>query len=1597
MKLLLAKAGYHLDPTTGVWARPDYKSIAYSDGDEVEERIADIVTRASDLTVLSSELHRHCNDWPSLYHLNGSRANIVRPFQDMLAGKYVLEIGAGCGAITRYLGESQAKVFALEGSLRRARIVRSRTRNLLNVSVIADGFDRFECAQRFDFVFMIGVLEYAKLFTTSENPYVTMLSRARSFLKPTGKLIIAIENQFGLKYFAGAREDHLGLQMYGIEGRYSNDQPQTFGRIVLNRLLQTSGFQNVEYLLPFPDYKFPVSVLSGEGLTSEDFDSAVFAWQSTICDRQLAPYYHFSLEAAWSAVFDNQMALDLGNSFLVVASLQQGQKVEEEVLAYHFSTGRQPQYCKETIFKRSISGSIDITYRRLGGCENDREQDRLVRFVCPERDIYRSGFPLALNFVRTVTVDGWTMRQVSQFFKDYLSILQNIFREKGVYDDLLSPRLVLPGMFFDAVPQNIIVNRDGCSFLIDSEWEANFPVEMSYLFFRAIFVSLNSVVSFGRMAGDGPVLTYGQFCEQVFAEVGIQATVDDIEHCFDIEQNVQEQVSGPFTEHVVWRRWACLPLPSLFSRHASGDVNSLAVERDNLILERDNLWAERDAMAAERNALLNSYSWRCTAPIRLAVRLMRSYRKSQERQHLTQILYKQYARLPLPACIRSVVTFVHLRLFRKVAPLIRHIESGLKQFHAPSIKPAAPFQDRPDYFVWGVIDWHFRHQRPQQLALVLSENRRVFYISPAFVNDVRAGFEVEVLNKSGRLLQIKLFVKGSPIIYSDAPDRETVAQLRRSVGEVLGWSDSQQIVSLVDHPFWYDVASVLPNSRLVYDCMDHHAGFGNNGQSLLIIEKQLLSRADLTIVTSLWLDSKIAADSKRHVLIRNACDYEHFSAPPDRIYHDSLGRQVIGYYGAIAEWFDLELIEAVARQHTDCSVLLIGSDTINAKSKLAKLPNVTFKGEVPYSELPYYLHGFHVCLLPFRVTPLTLATNPVKVYEYLGAGKPVVTTRLPEMAQFGDLARVTADSNGFLAAVQECLSQAETEASRHQRKVFAMGQTWQHRAEELIQHAESAEYDPKVSVVVVTYNNLDFTRSCLESLDKHNQYANTEIIVIDNASSDDSPAFLSGWVLNGHQRKLILNEENRGFAAANNQGLDVATGDYLVLLNNDTYVTPGWVRTLVHHLKNDTKIGLIGPVTNNIGNEAKIDISHSDMDEMLAKSASYTRRHIGQVYPLRTAAFFCAMMPRATYEKVGRLDESFGQGFFEDDDYCRRIEAIGLRIVCAEDVFVHHHLSASFDSLKQQERQKLFDKNRTIYEAKWGAWTPHCHRSVYPSTVDSQLPSIPGALTQQRHLTGVCVICGNKGVFFYKSACDWRESLICQNCRSTSRYRSIAKGLLRAINELTGLEASSLAALPNNSKKKIHVYDTQTPFYYETCAYPLPDLMKATSWINVTLSQYKPKRKMGETLAKNITNQNLERLTFPDESFDILITSAVMEHVRLDDRAHGEIYRVLKPGGIYIFTVPHSFALDQTLIRVQIVDPNDPSKDIQLLEPEYHGDANNDETDGALTYRTYGRDIKAQLTETGFEVEYCREDIEHQGILSTELFYCKKVSLRRKG
>jgi GT2 family glycosyltransferase len=249
---------------------------------------------------------------------------------------------------------------------------------------------------------------------------------------------------------------------------------------------------------------------------------------------------------------------------------------------------------------------------------------------------------------------------------------------------------------------------------------------------------------------------------------------------------------------------------------------------------------------------------------------------------------------------------------------------------------------------------------------------------------------------------------------------------------------------------------------------------------------------------------------------------------------------------------------------------------------------------------------------------------------------------------------------------------------------------------------------PRASVIVLTHDNLAFSRLCLASLLENTEHPNYELIVVDNASSDGTVEELQRLAGALPNVRVILNDHNAGFGPANNQGLTAASGDILVLLNNDTMVPSGWLTRLARHLDDD-RVGLVGPATNRSCNEAQIDIPYQTYGEYQAVARSQGERHDGERFPIRMPMMFCVAFRRDTYERLGPLDERYEVGMFEDEDYALRAKAAGLQVAWTPEVYVHHAYHASIGKLLPTgDYMRLVRLNQGRFEEKWGiCWERH--------------------------------------------------------------------------------------------------------------------------------------------------------------------------------------------------------------------------------------------------------------------------------------------------
>jgi GT2 family glycosyltransferase len=246
----------------------------------------------------------------------------------------------------------------------------------------------------------------------------------------------------------------------------------------------------------------------------------------------------------------------------------------------------------------------------------------------------------------------------------------------------------------------------------------------------------------------------------------------------------------------------------------------------------------------------------------------------------------------------------------------------------------------------------------------------------------------------------------------------------------------------------------------------------------------------------------------------------------------------------------------------------------------------------------------------------------------------------------------------------------------------------------------------KYSVVILSYNNYDrVTKKCLESVVRNIDPSNTEIIIVDNFSQDDSDLKIESFIGNCDNSidiKFHKCDENYGYAKGNNLGIKLTSGDYIVLLNNDTIVGPGWLDELCETFQFNKSLGLCGPISNSVGNEQQIILPLLNDENFIEKFGQYSHA-LWPKYNLTTdLGFFCVMIKRDVINKIGYLDENFGIGMFEDTDYCARAKNSGFNLAFTQKVFIYHYGSFSFKKITSAEYAEIFNRNLDYFISKHG-------------------------------------------------------------------------------------------------------------------------------------------------------------------------------------------------------------------------------------------------------------------------------------------------------
>ena len=480
-------------------------SDLYSDGD-VEDRLLELAGTAEEAD-LDAVVAREMS-WPVLYHMSHLRENIVNALP-VRKDETVLEVGSGCGAVTGALSAMAGEVTCIDLSRKRSLINASRHRNRDNIRIITGNFQEIagHLEQRYDWITLIGVLEYAASYISADEPFVKFLEIIKGLLKPGGRIVIAIENRLGLKYWAGCREDHSGRLFDGLEGYLKGGAARTFSKAELEALFDRAGFPNRTFYYPYPDYKFP------QELWSDSFLPGKGSLNTNICNFDRDRVVLFDEGAVFDTLASDGQFPAFSNSFLVIL----GERAEEDRLIYaRFSDERDRRFAVHTLIRENeqdagrtvvkknvyAEGKAHLENMKNLAPELEKLLERAGIKLCPLADTPEGlAFPYITHseslggYLRTLWQQG-KQEESAAILRSYCGRLQNLadvkFTPSAGFTALFGASdwpegtKSMPVTDLDLIPDNILLPEGiaGSWVHIDCEWVYDFHIPVQYVIYR---------------------------------------------------------------------------------------------------------------------------------------------------------------------------------------------------------------------------------------------------------------------------------------------------------------------------------------------------------------------------------------------------------------------------------------------------------------------------------------------------------------------------------------------------------------------------------------------------------------------------------------------------------------------------------------------------------------------------------------------------------------------------------------------------------------------------------------------------------------------------------------------------------------------------------------------------------------------------------------------------------------------------------------------------------------------------------------------------------------------------------------------------------
>ena len=465
----------------------------YSDG-SIEDNILEFVRNGKTL----EELGQTENSYAFAYHLAKDRENILNwyPFTKATT---VLEIGSGCGAISGLLAEKCGKVVSVELSRRRATINYERHKQYDNLEIIVGNLNDIDFGEKFDYIVLNGVFEYAASFTQGSTPYETFLTNIIMNLKKDGRILIAIENRLGLKYFAGAAEDHTNLHFLGLNNYKNVNTVRTFSKGEMKEICEKVGLKYVHFFYPYPDYKFPTEIFTDETINTMGYGRTSKHFEKDRIEL-------FNIESMYRTLENEKVADKFANSFLVEAAYEEWSD-DESVIYAKLNSNRKDIFRIRTRIIKNKDGERTIIKDAL--CKNAQQHINRLKQNSNKISEALSDEAKECDYAKYEFIKDNNLDSIAKQYIERKNAGKIIELLKMVYEEFLGDGYIVENVYsegfvevfgkaegrrsfeckknlnIDLILDNIYYRHNHFT-VIDCEWCFEFPIPVQFVIWRTI-------------------------------------------------------------------------------------------------------------------------------------------------------------------------------------------------------------------------------------------------------------------------------------------------------------------------------------------------------------------------------------------------------------------------------------------------------------------------------------------------------------------------------------------------------------------------------------------------------------------------------------------------------------------------------------------------------------------------------------------------------------------------------------------------------------------------------------------------------------------------------------------------------------------------------------------------------------------------------------------------------------------------------------------------------------------------------------------------------------------------------------------------------